>query len=400
MNMNSQKTRFSLGWQPDLPDHRDKMFSGAKGKLADWVEKNEAPDGGNPIQPTRRGAAKSAPRMAEEGGNPWQARIKAGNTFSGWAQSALAAQKLAGETPESIGTIRFNKALTCAFKDKDRQRKYLLAHAPETSHSAVDLRSFMSPVEDQGNIGSCTAHAVMGLIEYLQIATRAQYVDGSRLFLYKTTRDLLHWSGDTGAYIRETIKAIRLFGVCPESYWTYDTARCEEEPSAFCYAYGSNYKAMRYYRLADLEDIKQSISQGYPVAFGFTCFESTLSNGTARTGRIPMPLPTEKREGGHAVLAIGYNDGPSDPNNPNACPQNHFIIRNSWGTGWGRAGYGFLPYEYFTGNGSNKIPLADDFWTMTQMEIPELEQTSAAPYTLGDDGGNDVQGGGGGSQPQ
>lgn len=398
--MNNKMTRFSLGWHPDLPDHRDKTLAGAVKKLNAWQAANPPVDGDNSVKSSKRGSVKSPPLKLEEGGNPLQLRIKAGNTHSAWAQSALAAQKMAEETPEGISADRYKKALAHTFKDKDRQRKYLLAHEPEAAYLAVDLRRFMSPIEHQEKLGSCTAHAVMGLVEYLQIATRRQYVDGSRLFLYKTTRDLLHWSGDTGAYIRETIKAVRLFGICPESYWTYDTARYEEEPSAFCYAYGSNYKAMRYYRLANLAEIRQSISQGYPVAFGFTCFESMMADATATTGRIPVPLPTEKTEGGHAVLAVGYNDGPSDPDNPNACPQNHVIIRNSWGSGWGRGGYGFLPYEYFTGAGVNGVPLADDFWTMTQMEIPDLEQSSAAPYTLGDDGGNDPQGGGGGGGPQ
>ena len=341
--MNSKKTRFSLGWHPDLPDHRDKTLAGAMKKFATWQVKNRPMGGGNPVQSPRPSKVKSPPAQVADGGNPRQLRIKAGTTHSAWAQSALAAQKMAEETPEGISAARHKKALALAFKDKDRQRNYLLAHMPESPYSAVDLRPFMSPIENQENLGSCTAHAVMGLVEYLQIATRRQYVDGSRLFLYKTTRDLLHWSGDTGAYIRETIKAVRLFGICPETYWTYDTPRFEEEPSAFCYAYGSNYKAVRYYRLANLEEIKQSISQGYPVAFGFTCFESMMADATVKTGRIPVPLPTEKTEGGHAVLAVGYNDGPSDPNNPNACPQNHFIIRNSWSAGWGRGGYGFLP---------------------------------------------------------
>ena len=85
----------------------------------------------------------------------------------------------------------------------------------------VDLRAYCSPVEDQGSLGSCTANAVVGMVEYFERRAFGKYIDASRLFLYKATRELLHWTGDTGAYLRSTIGALALFGVPPEEYWPY-----------------------------------------------------------------------------------------------------------------------------------------------------------------------------------
>ena len=108
----------------------------------------------------------------------------------------------------------------------------------------VDLRAYCSPVEDQGAIGSCTANAVVGLVEYFERRAYGKYIDASRLFLYKATRDLLHWTGDTGAYLRSTIGALALFGVPPEEYWPYKVTTFDVEPSAFCYAFAQDYRAI------------------------------------------------------------------------------------------------------------------------------------------------------------
>lgn len=86
---------------------------------------------------------------------------------------------------------------------------------------AVDLRAWCSPIEDQGSLGSCTAHAGAGMVEYYERRAFNRHIDASRLFLYKVTRNLLHWNGDTGAFLRSTMGALVLFGVPPEEYWPY-----------------------------------------------------------------------------------------------------------------------------------------------------------------------------------
>ncbi|MCP5517425.1 MAG: C1 family peptidase [Verrucomicrobiales bacterium] len=374
-----------LGWQPDLPDWRDKTLEGALAKRAAFRDRP-------PVKATRTSKAPADPDRPK-------------HTFDGWGTCAGKVEELAGggdalaaareRKDEEAGTFasRLQTARRRAFPTDKGRPSLLLEAPPDNLLPHVDLRPFMSPIEDQGGIGSCTAQAVTGLVEYLQIATHGSYVDASRLFLYKATRNLLQWTGDTGAYIRETIKAVRLFGMCPEDYWIYREADFDAEPPAFCYAFAANYKALRFYRLANLEDIKQSLSQGYPVAFGFTCFESLFTEEVQRTGIIPFPTSREKVKGGHAVLAVGYRDedGSGSEDGP---PAGHVIIRNSWGD-WGEQGYGFLPYSFFEprevrigGRTKRLAPLSDDYWTMTQMALPDLSEASAAPFAMG--GGNPV----------
>lgn len=225
---------------------------------------------------------------------------------------------------------------------------------PPTLSATADLRAWCSPIENQGSLGSCTANAGVGVVEYFERRAFGRHIDASRLFLYKTTRNLLHWTGDTGAYLRTTMKALVLFGVPPEEYLPYQVAAFDAEPSAFCYAFGQSYQAIRYFRLDTpgttrpdlLNKIKTNVAAGIPAMFGFTVYQSY--GQAAATGKFPWPALGEGVVGGHAVVAVGYDDNMAIKNtNPNGkTTTGAFLIRNSWGTGWGNGGYGWLPYEY------------------------------------------------------
>ncbi len=180
--------------------------------------------------------------------------------------------------------------------------------------TSIDLRQWCSPIEDQGQLGSCTAHAAVGAVEYFERKAFEKHIDASRLFLYKTTRNLLHLTGDTGAFIRTTIAALVLFGVPPEEYYPYNISDFDKEPSAFCYAFAQNYQTVKYLRLDPpevkkselLTQIKSFLSSGIPLLFGFTVYSSI--NQAKQSGLIPYPTKGEKILGGHAILAVGYND--------------------------------------------------------------------------------------------
>jgi len=232
----------------------------------------------------------------------------------------------------------------------------------------VDLSQWCSPIENQYSIGSCTANAAVGLIEYFEQRAFGKHLDASRLFLYKVTRNLLGWTGDTGAYMRTVMKAMVLFGVPPTKYYPYEIAVFDEEPPAFCYAFAQNYKAIQYYRIDPpgtppstiLETVKVLLAGGLPSMFGFTVYSSISSAGG--TGEIPFPGPGESVEGGHAVVAIGYDDEKKIGNETGA-----FKIRNSWGTGWGDNGYGWLPYEYVLHG------LAVDWWSLIKSDYVDTD---------------------------
>ena len=253
--------------------------------------------------------------------------------------------------------------------DKILSKSAALRKTRKAAPASVDLRQWCSPIEDQGSIGSCTAHAGVGMMEYYERRAFGKHMDAARLFLYKVTRNLLGFQGDDGANLRDTMKAMVLFGVPPEKYWPYHTSKFNDEPSAFCYSFAQSYQAVQYYRLdppnashsAALNTIKNYLGAGLPSMFGFSVYSSMpgLDDGK---GEIPFPAKGDTLEGGHAILAVGFDDKKKIGKDNGA-----LLIRNSWGTRWGAQGYGWLPYSYV------EAGLADDFWSMIKQEYLDTD---------------------------
>jgi len=215
--------------------------------------------------------------------------------------------------------------------------------------SKVDLRNEDSPIENQGRLGSCTANALAGHLQFLEEISRQRYKDLSRLFIYYNERAIEGTIGvDSGAMIRDGIKVLAKFGVCPESSWPYDIAQFTRKPSAACYKEGLKRRISSYHRLQTVDELLNCLAEGFPFVFGFTVYESFESLKVAQTGIVPIPKKTERALGGHAVMAVGYDQ-----------KQKRFIVRNSWGVQWGQEGYFTMPYAYLE-------TLASDFWTIRQ----------------------------------
>lgn len=227
----------------------------------------------------------------------------------------------------------------------------------------VDLRAQLPAVYDQGKIGSCTANAIAAAVEFELLRQQLTDFIPARLFIYYNERAIEgHVDYDSGAQIRDGIKSVAHLGVCPESEWPYDDtppltdggtwppqARAGQRPPDSCYQDALQTVATSYHRvIQQLDQLKGCLAAGFPFVFGFTVYTSFESEEVAKSGEAQLPTPGEQAIGGHAVLAVGYDDAAQ-----------RFLVRNSWGAAWGQGGYFTLPYAYLTEHG-----LSSDFWTV------------------------------------
>ena len=256
--------------------------------------------------------------------------------------------------------------------------------------SSVDLAPFFPPVVNQGALNSCTACTATALLGYFENRAFGRAVLPSLMFLYKIERNLLSQTGDTGAFLRTAMQALRTFGVPPDQYWPNNPALLDVEPSPFLYAYADNYKATSYYRLDEtgmagdalLSRVKSHLAMSLPSMFGFYLFSSS-SQASQNGGRIPFPLPGDVQTQQHALVAVGYDDHEPVLNyNPMtgqyATTIGALKIRNSWGPTWGIGGYGWLPYDYVLRG------LTRDWWVLIKADYLDTNQfgPNTAPERL------------------
>jgi C1A family cysteine protease len=217
----------------------------------------------------------------------------------------------------------------------------------------VDLRKNCSPIEEQSNLGSCTANAGVGALEYLENVTGTKFQDLSRLFVYYNTRlienDVSH---DSGATCRDTVKSLVKYGACSESLLPYNIKKFKTKPSEKCYTDGKKHTATAYYSLKTLTDMKTALANNLPFIFGAAIFSSFEEVG--EDGLVKMPdYDTDEYLGGHCQLCVGYSD-----------VDQRFIVRNSWSTDFADKGYSYMPYKYLS-----DTELCDDFWVISKAKF-------------------------------
>ena len=216
----------------------------------------------------------------------------------------------------------------------------------------VDLRADCPPIYNQGALGSCTAHAIAGALEFDQMRQQESDVFlPSRLFIYYNERAIEGTTDeDAGAMLRDGIKSVAKQGAPHERIWPYVPRKFRSKPSAGAYTDGARHPALLYRRITqDLAQLKACLTEGFPFVFGFSVYESFESAAVAKSGHATLPTANERLLGGHAVLAVGYDTA-----------NERFIARNSWGSSWGLAGYFTIPFAYLMDPN-----LSDDFWTVT-----------------------------------
>lgn len=238
----------------------------------------------------------------------------------------------------------------------------------------VDWREYCPPVDDQQPLAASSVHACVGMVQYFERRAHGRQIFPSRLFVHKNARRLLHCvegvggsdaggsdagdcgAGDCGASLRATLKAIRRFGLPPESLWPYRDENLDREPGAFAYSFSQETRTISYVRI-DARNVSGPLvleSACALLAGGF-CFVLGFPLSAAADGSPLLSYPTllDSWHGGHAVLVVGYDDRLRIRSDKGA-----FLVRNSWGGDWGEAGYGWLPYTYV------RERLAVDLWTI------------------------------------
>lgn len=232
-----------------------------------------------------------------------------------------------------------------------RDPKYRAPRIAIPAH--VDLRGGCSPVEDQGNLGSCTANALAGALEFLEIKNEVPFKDFSRLMLYFAEREQEGTiNEDGGAMLRTGVKVLEKQGVCYETTWPYNIEKFTVKPDKKSYKEAEEHQITSYQRIEKVGQLFSCLASGYPIAFGFVVFDFVKSEKVAKSGILPMPTdPEEQALGGHAVLMVGYD-----------MKTEHFIIRNSWGPKWGDKGYFYMPFGYI------EEGYCADFWTIRKGE--------------------------------
>lgn len=233
----------------------------------------------------------------------------------------------------------------------DDPRDFVLELDTVKLPAAVDLRAtgHLSPIYDQGQLGSCTAQSIAAAFDFTHHKELKGWVHPSRLWIYWQER---HLEGtvdqDAGAVIRDGIKVVHSQGVPPERDWPYDIAKFTVHPSTKAGKDAALDLAIEYRAPAHTSaGLKGALAAGLPVVFGFTVYDEFESEQVAQTGIVPMPGAGSQQVGGHAVVAVGYNDSTQ-----------RFLVRNSWGADWGQAGYFEIPYAYVLSS------LASDFWVI------------------------------------
>jgi hypothetical protein len=254
----------------------------------------------------------------------------------------------------SLKNVRLNGCKLGRPSPKDYQTIFKDSPIPDR----VDLRPFCTPVENQGQLGSCTANASVGALEFLYKKNNGRAVDLSRLFVYFNARRMTGLtSEDAGCYIREAMASILAFGACRENTWPYNPGKFAEMPDQQAYSEALQYGAIQYSRVNGSKGALSALALGYPIVFGISlpsrCYEEAAS-----TGIIPPPTEVERqaaRESGHAMLIVGYDIN-----------QGRFIVRNSWGEDWGDRGYCTVPFDVI-----DNFSYYDELWIVAQPEQQE-----------------------------
>lgn len=219
--------------------------------------------------------------------------------------------------------------------------KTLAAKVSSVSPGDVDLRPFCTE-SHQLRASSCVGNATADSVEILAAIEGKPQVELSRLFVYTLARNLMDLDRDGkgdidqdhGTFIRLAFDVLSRFGICTEALWPYDLKKLHVLPSLKAMREATGHRIHSYYRVKELGDARcdavlEALRRNHPVVFG-TQVDQAFVDGP---GSKPVGIPAGATLGGHAMIVVGYSNG-------------LFIVKNSWGRGWGEEGFWYMKPEY------------------------------------------------------
>jgi len=232
----------------------------------------------------------------------------------------------------------------------ERDHKPLKLSAPllkeiQSINTIIDYTSEMSPVKNQGSLGSCVGFAVVAmkewqeqqehleeLLEGKKYKRAAKHYDLSEQWLYYKCKEIDYWPNEEGTSIRFAMQVLNKVGVPCEKAWPYNESYVGK-PKRWANLVSKWALGGEYLRLDSPENIINSLRSNGPVCVGVACFIEIFY--TTNNGIVAYPNDPNNMYGGHAICLVGWN------------PETRmFKFKNSWGISWGQNGYGYLPYDY------------------------------------------------------
>lgn len=231
--------------------------------------------------------------------------------------------------------------------------------SPNSMPRRVDLRNWCTAVENQGHTNSCVANALVGALELLARKDSREATDLSRMFLYYNARKIGGMEQmDDGTLVNHAMAALLAYGICEERMWPFMHSAVNQEPTQACYSNATHYKAVKIARTPN-KLMLTALANELPVSFAIVLPAECYGIGKD-SGACPAPetLPMQSPAGGHAMLAVGYD-----------LDQQTYLVRNSWGAGFGDGGYWTIPFAVM-----ERYAIADQYFTIGQIEAaPGLE---------------------------
>jgi len=245
-----------------------------------------------------------------------------------------------------------NKKLKLNYmKDPGDRRDYVIDSIVPQMRLAIgrpkiitDHSSLMSPVKNQGRLGSCVGFAISALKEWQEQKEHAKevqegkrdhrdekYYDLSESWVYWMCKKIDPWPNSEGTSIRFAMKVLAKIGVPCEKAWPYDD-KVYGDPKSWANLVSLWSLIDSYWRIRDLDELKASLLTA-PVVIGVGCYEEIFNVG--KDGVVQDPANPDNLYGGHAICAVGFDS-----------TTERIKFKNSWSPLWGQNGYGYFSYDY------------------------------------------------------